>query len=32
MSHPWVNPSGIVPLGPLLDLTAPGSRIVRLPS
>ena len=31
MSHPWVNPSGIVPLGPLLDLTAPGSRTVRLP-
>lgn len=31
MSHPWVNPSGIVPLGPLLDLSAPGSRTVRLP-
>jgi glutathionyl-hydroquinone reductase len=25
-SHPQVNPSGIVPLGPLLDLGAPASR------
>ena len=31
MSHPWVNPSRIVPLGPLLDLAQPGSRIPRLP-
>ncbi|MDA8251687.1 MAG: glutathione S-transferase family protein [Rhodospirillales bacterium] len=31
MSHPWVNPTGIVPLGPLLDLTTPGSRVPRLP-
>lgn len=31
MSHPWVNPTRIVPAGPLLDLTAPGSRTVRLP-
>ena len=30
MSHPWVNPTRIVPLGPLLDLTAPGSRVPRL--
>ncbi|RAI55263.1 glutathione S-transferase family protein [Roseicella frigidaeris] len=28
MSHPWVNPSRIVPLGPILDLDAPGSRRV----
>jgi putative glutathione S-transferase len=27
MSHPWVNPSRIVPGGPLLDLSAPGSRV-----
>ena len=27
MSHPWVNPSRIVPAGPLLDLAAPGSRV-----
>ena len=26
MSHPWVNPSRIVPAGPELDWTAPGSR------
>ena len=26
MSHPWVNPSRIVPAGPDLDWTAPGSR------
>ncbi len=25
MSHTWVNPSGIVPAGPLLDLAAPAS-------
>lgn len=31
MSHPWVNPTRIVPAGPLLDLTAPGSRVPRLP-
>ncbi len=31
MSHPWVNPTRIVPAGPALDLTAPGSRAVRLP-
>ena len=31
MSHPWVNPTGIVPMGPLLDLTTPGSRVPRLP-
>ena len=31
MSHPWVNPTRIVPAGPLLDLTAPSSREVRLP-
>jgi hypothetical protein len=22
-SHPWLNPSGIVPIGPVLDLDAP---------
>lgn len=27
-SHPWVNPSRIVPLGPILGLDAPGSRRV----
>ena len=27
-SHPWVNPTGIVPAGPLLDLSPPGSRRV----
>jgi putative glutathione S-transferase len=27
-SHTWVNPSGVVPLGPLLDLDRPGSRRV----
>ena len=26
MSHPWVNPTRIVPAGPLLDWAAPGSR------
>ena len=31
MSHPWINPSRIVPIGPVLDLTAPGSRVPRLP-
>lgn len=31
MSHTWVNPTCIVPAGPLLDLTAPGSRVPRLP-
>lgn len=31
MSHPWLNPSRIVPAGPLLDLTQPGSRVPRLP-
>ncbi len=31
MSHPWVNPTGIVPAGPILDLSAPGSRVPRLP-
>jgi len=25
-SHPGINPSGVVPLGPLLDLTAPHGR------
>ncbi len=27
MSHPWVNPTRIVPAGPLLDWSAPGSRV-----
>ncbi len=27
MSHPWVNPTRIVPAGPLLDWSAPGSRL-----
>jgi glutathionyl-hydroquinone reductase len=27
-SHAWVNPSRIVPLGPILDFAAPGSRQV----
>jgi len=31
MSHPWVNPSRIVPAGPVLDLASPGSRVPRLP-
>ena len=31
MSHPWVNPSRIVPRGPLLDLTQPGTRRVAPP-
>lgn len=31
MSHPWVNPSRIVPAGPLLDLTVPGRRVPRRP-
>ena len=31
MSHPWVNPTAIVPAGPILDLSAPGSRVPRLP-
>lgn len=31
MSHPWVNPTRIVPAGPLLDFTPPGSRVPRLP-
>ena len=26
MSHPWVNPTRIVPVGPLLDWSAPGMR------
>jgi len=26
MSHPWVNPTRIVPAGPVLDFTQPGSR------
>jgi putative glutathione S-transferase len=25
-SHPWLNPSGIVPLGPVLDHDAPTGR------
>lgn len=25
-SHPWLNPSGIVPLGPVLDFDAPSGR------
>jgi putative glutathione S-transferase len=29
MSHPWVNPTRIVPAGPLLDLTAPGCPAER---
>jgi putative glutathione S-transferase len=28
-SHPWVNPSRIVPIGPVLDLMAPSTRVVR---
>lgn len=31
MSHPWVNPTRIVPAGPLLDLATQGSRVPRLP-
>ncbi len=31
MSHPWVNPSRIVPAGPLLDFTAPARRLAVLP-
>lgn len=27
-SHPSINPSGVVPVGPLLDFAAPGSREV----
>ena len=30
MSHPWVNPTRIVPAGPVLDWAAPGSRRVTL--
>jgi putative glutathione S-transferase len=26
MSHPWLNPTRIVPIGPALDLSPPGSR------
>jgi len=26
-SHPWLNPSGIVPIGPMLDFDAPASRL-----
>jgi len=26
MSHPWLNPSGIVPVGPVRDFDAPVSR------
>jgi putative glutathione S-transferase len=25
-SHPWLNPSRIVPAGPVLDWDAPGTR------
>ena len=25
-SHPWINPSGIIPIGPELDLDAPSKR------
>ena len=32
MCQPWVNPTRIVPAGPLLDLTVPGRRVPRLPS
>ena len=28
-SHPWVNPTRIVPTGPVLDLMAPSARVVR---
>ncbi len=31
MSHLSVNPTRIVPAGPLLDLSVPGSRVPRLP-
>lgn len=31
-SHPTINPSGIVPLGPDLDLDAPNDRALRLAS
>ena len=30
MSHAHVNPTRIVPLGPILDLSAPGSRLAAL--
>jgi putative glutathione S-transferase len=30
MSHPWVNPTRIVPAGPALDLSQPGSRRVAV--
>ncbi|MFE1601089.1 glutathione S-transferase family protein [Methylobacterium sp. ID0610] len=31
-SHPTINPTGIVPLGPLLDYDAPHGRAERFPS
>ena len=31
ISHAWVNPTRIVPVGPALDLATPGSRVPRLP-
>lgn len=30
MSHPHVNPTRVVPVGPVLDLAAPGSRLPAL--
>lgn len=32
MSHPWLNPSRIVPAGPVLDFTAPAIRAASLPT
>jgi putative glutathione S-transferase len=32
LSHPWLDPTGIVPAGPALDLARPGTRQVELPS
>jgi putative glutathione S-transferase len=30
MSHPSINPTGVVPLGPLLDLERPGERLAAV--
>ena len=31
-SHPTINPTGIVPLGPVLDFAAPNDRAARFPA
>jgi putative glutathione S-transferase len=31
LSHPWLDPSGIVPAGPSLDLAQPSRRQIRAP-